>query len=1672
MMKRFPFKRTFIVFMPILFLLSNCANEESFQDGTIRIEQKRFFSVRFDPSYYYDVDLKIPALCEQLVHQWKESGINVVYVKVYDPLYGAVYRTRYPHNIQTDYGRLNLLRSLIRAGHDHGIEMIAWIPAFQHKQVWEAHPEWRSKEADGKDYRPDKDSYHLCVRNPEYRKWWIGFVEELLKRYRDLDGVDIAEPVVSWKPGRACYCNNCQQAQNRYIDSSRTTQSEAFEFTRASALTSLIEETCRLVHSHGKWISVTSLTSAYQSGSLFSVGEQQSSTGFDLDAVLDSEYKPDILNMEILWQQWADFWNDTTIFQPKWTEQAVRDVISQVDSRTKLVIHVEMTPIGNIQVPDSLFIRSIYSALDGGAQGIDFYDSRQADDRGLWSRIKQTLDFIPLKKCLIVHDPGYLLDAGQLEVLLRHFRTETEVRPLDAGFSPSGLSGVDCLFYVGNEYRESLPEPFVQSVERFEGIVCWINENIHALGDARLSRLGFVYRGYDDTTRYDIVYKGTRFDKENNSLHIVDVDRPDQCHIISTARSENREVPYIIRSGRFWYVADLPCSYTVEGGRHVVFAEVLHDILQEDHSEKHLALVRIEDVNPTSQPEYLKSIADYLESQDVPFSIGLTPFYLDPAENTAISISDRPELINALHYMVSRGGTVVLHGCTHQYRGQSTIDYEFWDGFSNQPLFEDSEVYVEERVDKAINECFKNELYPLVWETPHYAATQMDYRTINRFFSTCYERRQTVDILGSDQLLPFFIPARAGKAIMIPENLGYVPLDNPSPETIVLNARNNLIVRDGFASFFFHPFVPLENLKQLISGIRDLGYTFANIRSMDNQVKTASQTIISGQNSLKLDIKNQYFHEFYLTDRGKKKHRQISEEKLSTQMEKSVVCPQHWLYVAGTLDVKDKKFPATVLASLARTPFGLGHVLQPEPLQAANSSMVPLFIIDPSATGKLSRSQSSLINAFQAVGIDYQTIPVQEFLNIPNHVNMLIIPFAAGRNLSEQQILFILRALSQGLDIILENETRLSERIGILGTGDPLNVSMVRDEYYPQVSIQWKEADSYHHFNVPIDYVTYYSEENTGDPLVIGGEFGEGLYLYFATLFDPTTSEGYGRYPYFCDLLQRHFGSWPLVKRESAEIYFEPGDREDVSIEELVDLWKESGYRTIYVAGWHRYPDWTYDYEKLIELAHQNAMLVYIWFELPHVSMAFWNEHPEWREKTATGEDAIIEWRHYMALNDSSCLNAVYSELSYLIQKYDWDGINFAELYFSSPFGPERPDLFTPMNASIRKRFSQLYGVDPIQLFNPASSFYWRKNRIIWEKFQQFRQDLVIELHDAILSFLHQEKAKKQSDMEIMVTALDDIHAKQTGLGTAMDTRRLIGLGKRNPFALQIEDPFELWHLGPCRYDSLSHTYRKLLQDPKELILDINVVPYRSFKQSMAPTRQPTGLELYHLLKSASQDQNRVALYSESSIYMVDLPWISYALGQYARETLSPYRWEIHSENTVTIDMNPDIQKDLMVNGSFWPAYYNGHLMLPAGDHEIQSVPGLMGFAKSLNTTTRLVDISGELKSCRFSGQGIDVTVESQVRNYIVVNEKPKKIMVDNKFYESTVRKGRSGYSLAVPSGSHSVQIITRSAGSRSLRNFSIVSSFTIVLVSGLAGLMLIGLYVTGTLRKHRRDKH
>jgi uncharacterized protein YdaL len=87
------------------------------------------------------------------------------------------------------------------------------------------------------------------------------------------------------------------------------------------------------------------------------------------------------------------------------------------------------------------------------------------------------------------------------------------------------------------------------------------------------------------------------------------------------------------------------------------------------------------------------------------------------------------------------------------------------------------------------------------------------------------------------QFFPYPVRDVYGTAV-VPENIGNVELDasnnNPPhlPADIVASAKRNLVVRDGTASFFYHPYLGTSYLKQTVDGIQGLGYTFVSSSTM------------------------------------------------------------------------------------------------------------------------------------------------------------------------------------------------------------------------------------------------------------------------------------------------------------------------------------------------------------------------------------------------------------------------------------------------------------------------------------------------------------------------------------------------------------------------------------------------------------------------------------------------------------------------------------------------------------------------------------------------------------------------------------------------------------------------------------------------------------------------
>ncbi|HOT97623.1 MAG TPA: DUF2334 domain-containing protein [bacterium] len=1658
-------KKSLIFIFVLIDVITLSALTEAAAPDALRLDPvpESVNAVRFDPSYYYNAPVRANVLAQRLAEQWQTHGVNVVFYKAYDPVHGAKYKTSYELNEMADYGRQNLLNYVLEACGEREIQVMAWLPAFQHKPAWEQHPEWRVKNPDGSDYRLNEESYPLCAANPEVRSWWVGLIRDLLEHYNGLAGIDIGEPVVRWQSAY-CGCAFCQQ-QIREL---------GFGDASALGLSKTLLASIEAIHDFRKLACVTSVVSPKVDGRLFTPAEQRGYTGFDLEALLEAPQKPDWVSLELMWQQWADLHRNPARFNPAWVEGAAAALREQVAERSRLLVHLELTPFGQQRVDSGMLQESMRAAKRAELPDIDLYDTHQIERDEAWPDVAAGFAWQPARRILVVSDPIGENDARQVASLLSHFKVETEILLLDADkpYTPGRLAGKDLLFYIGVDPKFILPKAFLQEAAGFKGSLAWIHLGLgQYLEQPGLPDHGIRYLSSAADSAWNRVrYKQALLPREDPDFDRIALTDSARVQILAWMEKGAERLPYALHSRNLWYFADLTTAFVREGGSYIVFADLLHDILRQPHQTRRLAMVRIEDLSPLSDAASLRRIADYLHGEEVPFAISLVPFYLDPASNTAASLSDQPELVAAIRYMVRKGGVIVMHGNTHQYRGETTADYEFWDMMHNEPLFSDSREYVRERIETGLKEMARNELWPVTWETPHYGASQLAYSVINTYFSSAYERRQTIDLHGSDQLLPWLIYEHTAGGKIIPENLGYIPLSDQRSGPLLEAARNNLALRDGVASFFFHPFCDITVLKEIIPGLKKMGYRFTDPRHTCQQVRGPGFRVVTGSGRVELPLTSAYLREFYIDEHGSIRDEHYSEALHSDTVRKEVVVPEGWIYVAAAAPTRPKGALAILAADIAgRVPRLKGYIGAVKPLVVPDeppARMVMLYHSD--APARLLRDQDNWEQALGSVGIDGMRLDVGQFFTVPEGINLIVVPAAAASVLDQQQILLLVRSVQNGANLILECPSALSSALGIQRHEESRLVKAVTDEYYPTVRITWAAADTLAAFETEYDYITYATDPVSGWPAVIGSEYGEGRFLYWGTLFDPETRGGYGRYPFLPEMLRYQFGLKPLVRREAVEIFFDPGSREEISIEDLIKMWRKNGVRTIYAAGWHSYRDYTYDYGRLIALAHQNAIRVYLWLELPHVSDKFWLDHPEWREKNALGADADTSgahWRRPMALNITACRDAVMAELRNMLLAHPWDGVNLAELYYESAAGPAEPRWFTPMNQDFREFFSQRHGYDPRLLFDPSSRRYWQRDSRALQAIYLLREEMVNDQIRRFVTLFRQVEAEKKTSWEIIVTTLDAAMAPSTAAAVGVNTAAIAALADEFPFTLQLEEPPQANPAGPEDYMAMID-HGAASSRGRIPLATLNLVDRPQRPGLVTP--QITGLELYRTLQEGQARGARLPLNSEASLYEVDSGYLPLALAAATRESLSVAQWRIDAATTVSLLLDPKQHPDVLVDGSVWPAYHRGHLILPAGRHTIEPLDRTSSFFKDFWAEGRLIALSGELLELQRIVRGIRLRYRSETANWMVLSEKPHAIEVDGQEKRPAVMRGELGYAFALPAGEHRAEIYTTSRTTQLVKQISLALSGLIAGGGLLFGIVLGFLYLKNAGR-HRK---
>jgi hypothetical protein len=590
--------------------------------------------------------------------------------------------------------------------------------------------------------------------------------------------------------------------------------------------------------------------------------------------------------------------------------------------------------------------------------------------------------------------------------------------------------------------------------------------------------------------------------------------------------------------------------------------------------------------------------------------------------------------------------------------------------------------------------------------------------------------------------------------------------------------------------------------------------------------------------------------------------------------------------------------------------------------------------------------------------------------------------------------------VEQGTYLVLEGESPVAEMFGFIRGKESVRVLSVEDVHRPKLQIVWEKPAELPRFRIPAEAQVFARERWSGAPLIAGFRKGSGAVLWVAASLGKC---GYERFPYVAQALT-DLGLEPPLRSTRLWAFFDSSYRRRVDLDYFARRWQAGGIAALQVAAWHFYdrdPENEAYLRELIAACHRAGILVYAWLELPHVSEKFWNDHPEWREKTAVLQDAHLDWRKLMNLTSRDCFHEVEKGVRDLIGRFDWDGVNLAELYFESLEGMGNPSRFTPMNEDARRQFREAHGWDPLELFQN------RKAAADQRLFLDFRAGLARRMQEEWLHVLDQVR-RERPHLDLVLTHVDDRF--DTGMREAIgaDAARVLPLASRYRFTFLIEDPATVWNLGPQRYPEIARRYEPLTNQPGRLAIDINIVDRY---QDVYPTRQQTGSELFQLVHLAAGSFSRVALYFENSLLAPDLPLLSSAAAVVRRVGRLGPKLAVESPSGVGIPW----RGPAVVDGRPWPVTDDRTVWLPAGGHVVEQAPAGAAWRG------RVVAFNGGLDFAQYLPDGrMELSYHSQPRALAVLDRPPRSCEIDG----ARADVPRAGpLTLMLPPGQHIVTI-------------------------------------------------
>lgn len=460
-------------------------------------------------------------------------------------------------------------------------------------------------------------------------------------------------------------------------------------------------------------------------------------------------------------------------------------------------------------------------------------------------------------------------DERMLDLLVGHFTTDITLKSSEE-VEKKDLTGVSHVIYFGKIAKE-FQTSFHTLFEEFAGSFMAIGYNVEHLGD----RFSFI------EPKHEVVVDELYFiDQPEKSLkitpeYVIDIKIEQEKDIVVAGKHQrdNAVYPIGVKSDNNYYFA----IDNFHAEKTVIIGDILHDFFQVKHDEIHPAYIRLEDIHPLVDPEYLRGITNLLKEKNIPFMMAVIPVYTNPETGKEYHFSDSPKLLKVLKDAQKNGGSIVLHGYTHQFRLSETGEgFEFWDVVNNTPIYSDvdenfklkTEVdfpdnvayeqyidelkqfeseYIRKKITRGIQELANYGLYPLAFEAPHYTMSQHGYEILSEYFSTYVGQVQLSDtdweIMNT---VPYETTPTFFKGMkLLPETMGYVQPNDPNSVNMMMQRADKFsLTIDGMTSAFYHPYLGLERFIDVIEKMEEIeNIQWIDLKKMDVWVKAENVEI-------------------------------------------------------------------------------------------------------------------------------------------------------------------------------------------------------------------------------------------------------------------------------------------------------------------------------------------------------------------------------------------------------------------------------------------------------------------------------------------------------------------------------------------------------------------------------------------------------------------------------------------------------------------------------------------------------------------------------------------------------------------------------------------------------------------------------------------------------------